>query len=129
MRNSPLWLALVFAVACCVGVCSGLFGIGGGILLVPLLVLLFSFSQHEAQGTSLVALIPPVGLLAFLNYSAAHEVSWTVGLLVMPGVFFGALFGSRMAERLSPRHMRQVFAGFLFVLGIWQIASAWIIKK
>ena len=101
----PQWLrlTLIFVVTCFVGVCAGLFGVGGGVLLVPLLVLLFGFEQ-------------------------VHEVSWVVGLLIMPGVFLGGLYGSRLAQKLSPRRMRRVFAGFLFVLGIWQIASAWMYR-
>jgi hypothetical protein len=102
--------------------------VGGGVLLVPLLVLLFAFEQHTAQGTSLMALVPPVGLLAFLNYSHAHEVSWTVGLLIMPGVIIGSLVGSRLAQRLSPRRMRRVFAVFLLLLGVCQITSAWLLR-
>lgn len=128
MRNRQLQLSLILVVACGVGVCSGLFGVGGGVILVPLLVLLFAFDQHTAQGTSLIALVPPVGLLAFLNYSQAHEVSWTVGLLIMPGVFIGGLLGSRLAQKLSPRRMRRVFALFLAVLGVWQIVSAWVMR-
>jgi uncharacterized protein len=124
----PLQLALILGVACLVGVCSGLFGVGGGVILVPLLALLFGYEQHVAQGTSLIALVPPTGLLAFLNYSKAHEISWVVGLLIMPGVFLGALYGSRMAQRLSPRRMRRVFAGILFAIGVWQIASAWVFR-
>jgi uncharacterized membrane protein YfcA len=128
VRNRPLQLFLILIVACVVGVCSGLFGVGGGVLLVPLLVLLFAFDQHTAQGTSLIALVPPVGLLAFLNYAHAHEVSWTVGLLIMPGVFLGGLLGSRLAQKLSPRRMRRVFAVFLLVLGVWQITTAWLMR-
>lgn len=128
MRNRPLQLFLILVVACVVGVCAGLFGVGGGVLLVPLLVLLFAFEQHTAQGTSLMALVPPVGLLAFLNYSHAHEVSWTVGLLIMPGVIIGSLVGSRLAQRLSPRRMRRVFAVFLLLLGVCQITSAWLLR-
>lgn len=128
VSTRPEWLrlSLIFGVACFVGVCSGLFGVGGGVILVPLLGLLFAFRQHVAQGTSLIALVPPTGLLAFINYSRAHEVSWTVGLIIMPGVFLGGLYGSRLAQKLSPRRMRRVFAGILFAIGIWQIASAWI---
>jgi uncharacterized membrane protein YfcA len=124
-----LKLLLILMMASVVGVAAGLFGVGGGVLLVPLLVLLFGFEQHTAQGTSLVALVPPVGILAFLNYANAHQVSWTVGLLIMPGVFLGGLLGSRLAQKLSPRRMRRVFAIFLFILGIWQITSAWLIKN
>ncbi|MGA7786492.1 MAG: sulfite exporter TauE/SafE family protein [Candidatus Acidiferrales bacterium] len=124
----PVRLLLILIVATGVGVCAGLFGVGGGVLLVPLLVLLFAFDQHSAQGTSLIALVPPVGLLAFLNYAHAHEVNWTVGLLIMPGVFLGGFAGSRLAQKLSPRRMRRVFAGFLFLLGVWQIATAWLLR-
>jgi len=58
------------------GVASGMFGIGGGVILVPILGLLLGFSQHRAQGTSLVALIPPTGLLAVIAYAHAGYVSW-----------------------------------------------------
>ncbi len=126
MPNRRLQLFFVLVMAAVVGVAAGLFGVGGGVLLVPLLVLLFGFSQHTAQGTSLTALVAPVGLLAFINYADAHQVSWTVGLLIMPGVFVGGLLGGRLAQKISPRRMRQAFAIFLFVLGVWQIASAWL---
>lgn len=115
----------ILAIACACGIASGMFGIGGGVLLVPLLGLLFSFSQHRAQGTSLVALIPPTGLLALLAYSRQGYVSWRTGLLLIPGVFVGGIAGGRLARRLQPRRMRQIFAGILFALGSWQALSAW----
>jgi len=119
-------LAAIFALACGVGVLSGFFGVGGGVVLVPLLVLLFGFEQHEAQGTSLMALVPPTGLLAFLNYANAGAVNWNVGLLLLPGVFLGGILGSRLAQGLTPQRMRRVFAVLLFALGAWQAASAWM---
>ena len=115
----------ILAIASTCGVASGMFGIGGGVLLVPLLGLLFSFSQHRAQGTSLVALIPPTGLLALLAYSRQGYVSWKIGLLLIPGVFVGGIAGGRLAKRLQPERMRQIFAGILFALGGWQALSAW----
>ncbi len=115
----------IFLVACICGIASGMFGIGGGVLLVPLLGLLFGFSQHRAQGTSLVALIPPTGVLALMAYARDGFVSWNTGLLLIPGVFLGGILGGRLAERLQPRRMRQVFAGVLFALGAWQAFSAW----
>lgn len=111
------------ATAC--GIAAGLFGIGGGVLLVPVLVLVFGFSQHRAQGTSLVALIPPTGLLAFMAYAKAGYVSWQTGLLLVPGVFFGGIMGSWWAKRFEPLRMRRVFAAFIFALGFWQAVSAW----
>jgi uncharacterized protein len=115
----------IFVAACVCGVASGLFGIGGGVLLVPFLVLLFAFGQHRAQGTSLIALIPPTGLLAFVAYAKAGFVSWRTGLLLIPGVFVGGILGGWLAKRLQPRRMRQVFAGLMFALGMWQAVSAW----
>ena len=115
----------IFLVACICGIASGMFGIGGGVLLVPLLGLLFGFSQHRAQGTSLVALIPPTGVLALMAYARDGFISWNTGLLLIPGVFLGGILGGRLAERLQPRRMRQVFAGVLFALGAWQAFTAW----
>jgi hypothetical protein len=120
MADRPIRLGLVFALAWSVGILGGMFGVGGGIILIPLLALLFHFEQHKAQGTSLVALVPPTGLLAFLEYWRAGHVDVKVGLLLLPGMFLGGIFGSHLAQRISPRGMRQVFAAFLFVLGLWQ---------
>lgn len=123
--KSPTRLFLILLMATLVGVAGGLFGVGGGALLVPLLVLLFGFEQHHAQGTSLVALVPPTGLLAFLNYSHAGEVNWTVGLMIMPGVFFGAMAGTRLAQNLSTEVLRRTVAVVVFVIGLWEISALW----
>jgi uncharacterized membrane protein YfcA len=116
-------LAIAFVAAVC-GVAAGLVGIGGGVLLVPLLGLIFGFSQHRAQGTSLVALIPPTGLLAFLTYAQAGYVSWQTGLLLIPGVFAGGIVGGVLARHVDPRRMRLIFAALMFLLGTWQVFSA-----
>ena len=102
-----------------------MFGIGGGVLLVPLLALLLGFSQHRAQGTSLVALIPPTGVLALIAYAHEGFVSWKTGWLLIPGVLLGGIAGARLAEKLEPRKMRRIFAGILLALGAWQAISAW----
>ncbi|MGB2642094.1 MAG: sulfite exporter TauE/SafE family protein [Candidatus Acidiferrum sp.] len=125
MTDGAIRNAGIFLAACVCGIASGLFGIGGGVLLVPFLVLLFAFGQHRAQGTSLIALIPPTGLLAFLAYAKAGFVSWKVGLLLIPGVFVGGILGGWLAKRLHPRRMRQIFAGLMFALGMWQAVAAW----
>ncbi len=115
----------IFAIACVCGVASGMFGIGGGVLLIPLLGLLFAFSQHRAQGTSLVALIPPTGALALMAYSREGFVSWKTGLLLIPGVFLGGIAGGTLAKKIRPQRMRQIFAGILVALGAVQAFSAW----
>src|SRR5438876_11433985 len=115
----------IFLVAGLCGIAYGMFGIGGGVLLVPLLGLLFGFSQHRAQGTSLVALIPPTGVLALMAYAKEGFVSWRTGLLLIPGVFLGGIAGGILAKKINPRRMRQVFAGILVLLGVWQMLDAW----
>jgi uncharacterized membrane protein YfcA len=102
-----------------------MFGVGGGVLLVPLLGLLFAFSQHRAQGTSLVALIPPTGVLALTAYSREGFVSWKTGVLLIPGIFLGGIAGGILAKKINPRSMRQIFAGILVLLGVWQALGAW----
>jgi len=125
MLESMGRIAGIFAVACVCGVASGMFGIGGGVLLVPLLGLLFGFSQHRAQGTSLVALIPPTGVLALMAYSKQGFLSWKTGLLLIPGVFLGGIAAGVLAKKIQPRSMRQAFAGVLVLLGVWQALEAW----
>ena len=115
----------ILTVAFVCGVASGLFGIGGGIVLVPLLVLLCAFSQYRAQGTSLIALIPPTGALALLAYAKHGCVSWNTGLLLIPGLLLGGIAGGKAAMRVRPQRMRQVFAAMLFALGAWQAFGAW----
>lgn len=107
------------------GIASGMFGIGGGIVLVPIFGLLLAFDQHKAQGTSLVALIPPTGLLAVLAYAKAGYVFWLTGALLIPGLFIGGILGAKIAKRIEPRRMRQVFAVLLFLLGAWQTFGVW----
>jgi uncharacterized protein len=123
-QNLPRILGITGIAAFC-GVAAGMVGIGGGVLLVPLLGILFGFSQHRAQGTSLIALIPPTGLLAFLEYAKHGYVNWETGLLLIPGVFIGGILGGRLAKKLHPRRMRHVFAALMFLLGVWQVFSAW----
>jgi uncharacterized membrane protein YfcA len=106
------------------GIASGLFGIGGGVIMVPILGLLLGFSQHRAQGTSLVALIPPTGILAVLGYGKAGYVSWQTGLLLIPGVFLGGIAGGALAKRIPAAKMRRIFATLMFLLGGYQIYNA-----
>jgi len=126
MPESRSRLLLILVTAIVVGLGSGLVGVGGGTLLVPFLVLVFGFEQHRAQGTSLIALVPPTGLLAFLAYYHAHEVNIRVGLLIIPGIVVGGWIGGNLANSLGQKKMRVTFAFFLFLLGAWQVVWAWV---
>lgn len=124
MSHRALVDAGVLLAGVTAGVASGLFGIGGGVILVPMLGLFLGFSQHRAQGTSLVALIPPTGLLAVIAYAKAGYVSFPTGLLLIPGVFLGGIAGGSLAKRIPAARMRRVFASLMFLLGIYQVYSA-----
>lgn len=113
-----------------VGLLSGTLGIGGGIALVPALVLLFRFSQLEAQGTSLAVLSIPVLLLAALVYYRAGHVRLPVVACISAGFVVGALCGACLAPHLAHHLLRPVFGallvyvGLLFVLDIRSAHSA-----
>ena len=92
--------------------------------MVPILGLLLGFTQHRAQGTSLVALIPPTGLLAVLAYGKAGYLDWRTGLLLVPGVFLGGVAGGNLAKRIPSVAMRKIFAALMFLLGVYQIYSS-----
>jgi len=92
-------------------------------VLTPMLVFLSGYGQHRAQGTSLVALVPPTGLFAFLAYYHAGDVSIRTGLLLMPGALLGGWMGGKLAESLAPRRMRKIFAAALLLVGAWQVIS------
>ncbi len=109
-----LWL-FIFGVA--VGVVSGLLGIGGGVLLVPGLMLLFRFSQAEAQGSSLAVLIPPIGIFAALVYYQHGYVRLPVVGFIALGFMVGAYVGARFVPHLSPEFLRVAFGMLLLYLG------------
>jgi uncharacterized membrane protein YfcA len=106
---------LLFGV--CIGVVSGLLGIGGGIILVPGLMLLFGFSQQEAQGTSLAALIPPIGIFAAMVYYQNDYVKIPVATAVALGFMVGALGGALLLPRVPLEWLRLAFGGLLLYLG------------
>lgn len=106
------------------GVVAGMFGIGGGVVIVPALVYLAGFSQHLAIGTSLAILLPPVGLAAVIEYYRHGHVDLKVALIVAFGLFLGAWAGARYANRLSGPHLRMAFGIFVVCMGVYIIYGA-----
>jgi uncharacterized protein len=100
------------------GIIGGLFGVGGGEIFIPLLIYVFGFSQHQAQGTSLAVLLPPIGLLAALRYYRAGHVDFAVAGLLALGFFFGASIGAIIATRIEGHVLRRVFGAFLFLVSL-----------
>ncbi len=103
------------------GVISGLIGIGGGVVIVPALIYLFGLSQHQAQGTTLALLVPPIGLLAAWTYYRQGYVNLTIALFVCMGFFVGGLLGARIATGLSNEILRKVFGVALLLIGLHMV--------
>lgn len=109
------WLALMIGLV--VGAVSGVVGIGGGILFVPALVWLFGMDQYKAQGTSLGALLAPVGILAFFEYYRRGNADMHVALLLAAGFLVGGYFGAVGAQHIPEVWLRRVFAITLIAVG------------
>jgi hypothetical protein len=100
------------------GILSGLVGIGGGIIIIPALVYGFHMSQRRAQGTSLGALLLPIGILAFLEYYKAGNVDVKMALLIAFGFIFGGYFGGVWAQQIPQGVLRKVFSILLAATAI-----------
>ena len=109
------WMMLL--VGAVVGMVSGVVGIGGGILFVPALVWLAGMSQHKAQGTSIGALLAPVGILAFMEYYRKGNAALRVALLLAVGFLVGGYFGAAGAQHIPDLWLRRIFALTLVVIG------------
>ncbi|MBI3578093.1 MAG: sulfite exporter TauE/SafE family protein [Ignavibacteriales bacterium] len=105
------------------GALSGLIGIGGGIIIVPALVFLFGLSQHQAQGTTLALLVPPIGILAAWTYYKQGYVDLKIAAFVCAGFLIGSLLGAKFAVGMSEGILRKIFGAVLLVVAIKMIVS------
>jgi uncharacterized protein len=103
------------------GVFSGMVGVGGGVIIVPALVFLFKMSQHQAQGTTLALLVPPIGLLAAWTYYKQGFVDLKVAALICAGFFLGGLIGAKFATQLSDRTLEKVFGVAMMLISLKMI--------
>ena len=98
------------------GVLSGLGGVGGGIIMVPLLVMFFSFNQHEAQGTSLAVLAVPVTAVAVFNYYKEGQINLKYAAIIAVFFVLGSIVGSKFALTLDQKVLKKIFAVVLVVI-------------
>jgi uncharacterized membrane protein YfcA len=105
------------------GFLSGLIGIGGGVIIVPSLIFLFGFSQHEAQGTTLGLLVPPIGILAAWTYYQQGYMDIKVAALICLGFLLGGLLGAKLATSLSNVFLEKVFGVALLLIAFKMIFS------
>jgi uncharacterized protein len=100
------------------GVTSGLIGIGGGIIIVPALVLFFGFSQKLAQGTTLALMVPPLGALAAWSYYHQGYVDIKTAGLICLGFLVGSVLGADLAIRLPAELLTRIFGAILVAVGL-----------
>jgi uncharacterized protein len=117
-------VAIAVALGFAAGVLSGMFGVGGGILFVPTLVLVLSLAQLEAQATSLAAMIPVVAVGAW-RQSRYGNVRWSAALFVGLASGIGVGGGAVLAAALSENVLRRLFAGLLVVIAVRLVWSVW----
>lgn len=116
-------IAKLVALGLSAGILSGLFGIGGGLVIVPALVLIMGFDAKMAVGTSLFVILLPTGLLGVLEYWKRGEMHVVAGLWVALGVFGGAYFGAHFAGTLSPAAMKRIYAVFLIIVACYFLVA------
>lgn len=107
-----------------VGVLVGLMGVGGGIVLVPALVYLLGYSQHLAQGTSLLLQLPPIGLGALVIYWKRERVDLRAGLVCAAGFLLGGYFGSGVALGIGKETLQGMFGCFLMLAALLLLQQA-----
>jgi hypothetical protein len=117
-------IILMLLIGLFAGVASGLFGIGGGVVIVPALIYLAKFSQHAAIGTSLAILLPPVGLLAVLEYYRHGNVDLKAALIVAIAFMAGGWIGAHLANHLSGNLLKLLFGIFVLAMGGYLVFDA-----
>ncbi|HXN12080.1 MAG TPA: TSUP family transporter [Candidatus Acidoferrales bacterium] len=111
-------IAIVLALGLAAGILGGFVGVGGGVLIVPVLVLALGFDQHLAVGTSLGALLPPVGILGAYEYYKHGHLNLTYALLLGLGLLIGGYIGAVYAVKMPGTALRRVFGVFLLLTSI-----------
>lgn len=117
--NTTLLISLI-AIGLLGGMLSGMFGIGGGVIMVPLMVFLLSFTQHQAQGTSLAVLSFPVAFVAAYNYynSGENVVDWKFAAIIAASFIVGGFLGSKLAISINQTTLKKLFSIVLLIAAI-----------
>ena len=119
----PPWLMFVI-IGILGGVSAGLFGIGGGIVIVPALIYWAGFNQHVATGTSLAVLLPPIGLAAVIEYYRHGNIDVRAGAILAVTMFLGSWLGAYLANQIEGAQLRLIFGIFVCGLGIYIMYGA-----
>lgn len=118
MNMNTTTIAGLLAIGLVAGVLSSMVGIGGGTIIVPGLVIVLAMSQKMAQGTSLALMLPPIGVMAVVNYYKAGYVDFKVAAIICITFLIGSYFGSKIAINLPESTIKRIFGVFLLILAV-----------
>lgn len=108
-------LVVLILIGLGAGALGGMFGVGGGLIIVPALMVILGLGPKDAQGTSVAVMLPPIGILAAFNYYKAGYVNMKYALIIAFAFIIGGWFGSKMAIALPDAIMKRIFAGFMIL--------------
>jgi len=120
----PLSFLGFLLIGAAVGAISGMFGIGGGVFVIPAMVYFYGFNQKMATGTSLGMLLPPIGILAFWQYYKAGQVNVAAVILLIAGFLAGSYLSAGYTIGLPEILVKRLFGGLLIVTGVIYILTA-----
>lgn len=106
---------ILLAIGALAGTVSSFLGIGGGLVVIPLLVTLLNYSQKTAQGTSLALMLPPIGILAVINYYKSGNVNLSHAFVMAIGFLAASYVASKYAVKLPDDYLKKIFAVFLII--------------
>ncbi len=118
--NTSVLISLIL-IGLLAGFFSGTLGIGGSVVMIPLMILWVNFSQHEAQGTSLAVLAVPVTLLAAYNYYQEGYVNWKYAIIIAVTFVIGGYLGSKLAISINQTLLKKIFGGVILLVAIKMI--------
>lgn len=115
---NPTVIIALIVIGLVAGILSGVMGVGGGVVMIPLMILLLGFNQHQAQGTSLAVLAVPVTFLAAYNYYNEGYVNWKYAAVIAVFFVIGGMVGSKFAVKIDQKILKRIFGGILLVISI-----------
>lgn len=118
MNMSVSTIIILLIIGSITGIMAGMLGIGGGLIVIPALVMVMGMSQQAAQGTSLAMMLPPIGILAAYNYYKAGHVDIKIALVLAVTFIIGSYFGSRLAVKLPQEVLKKIFGVFLLLVAV-----------
>jgi uncharacterized membrane protein YfcA len=111
-------ILLVILIGLAAGTLGGMVGVGGGIIVVPALIFFLGFSQHQASGTSLAMMLPPVGILAVVNYYKKGALDVRIAALLAVGFLAGGYLGSKLSLGMAQETVKKVFAIVMIAMAL-----------